>query len=170
MRKDPYDEVRTRTNKHEPKPAEKKPAKRNSEKMNSIFSGNPPVRMEITYADGKKEIFNRDQIDADNPVIKALSHLNTARRFWRHIAAPKETRCYGTDEELIEEAARHSIPIENGTTAKMAEDAAKALNMVSVYFYTDETGEPIVGDDGNWLVAPNGKGNGYKPGTAVPAT
>lgn len=120
-------------------PTPAKPAKKNT------FFKDPPVRVRITYESGREDVLTREQIDGDNPIIKALANIRTVRRFWR-LNVSLRNLTYYTDEEVLQKADHEGLKTSDPV------EAAKVMNMVSEYFVTDETGEPIE-KDGKWVKA-----------------
>ena len=169
MRKDPYNESEpTRRTKRASRPTAE-PKKRNPAARN-FFGDNPPVRIEITYRNGDKDILKGEQIDSDNPILAALGNVRTCRRFWTDPKAPANEQSWSTDEELLDFAATVSLVLTGASDAERAAQAGAKMGLKAKYFLTGEDGEPLWGDDGNWIPAnPIDRGT-YAPGTHVPAT
>lgn len=149
-------------------PATRTPATKHAEpekriprerKLKSGFGDNPPVRIEIVYMDGSMDILKGEQIDADNPVLQALANIRTCRRFWRLASFNVDKPQYSTDQELIEDARKRGFKTNDAT------EAAKVLNCVCEYFLTGADGEPLVDDDGLWILADPTAPPTFTPGT-----
>ena len=166
MRRDPYSTEPAKS-KHG-KPATTTAQKRGPAKVINFFGDNPPVRLEITYRNGDKDIFKGAQIDADNPVIRALSKIRTCRRFWTDMAMPEGKQAWSTDEELLTIAAQLGIPTPEGTIAERATKVAERLGLTPKYFRAGDDGEPLEDDKGLWTEADPGTADAYTPGTHVP--
>lgn len=167
MRRDPYSTEPAKS-KHS-KPATTTAQKRDPDKVINFFGDNPPVRIEITYRNGDKDILKGEQIDSDNPILAALGNIRTCRRFWTDPKAPANKQSWSTDEELLDFAATVSLVLTGASDAERAAQAGAKMGLEAKYFLTGEDGEPLWGDDGNWIPAnPIDRGT-YTPGTHVPA-
>lgn len=145
MRKDPYSNKTGN-------PAASTSASAPTEKITNFFGTNPPVRIEITYRNGEKEIFKGEEIDADNQVIKALGNIRTCRRFWTDMSSTGK-HAWSTDDELLEIATQLGIHTTKATTAEKAAEIAAKLGLTPKYFLTGEDGEPLKDANGVWTEA-----------------
>lgn len=140
-----------------------------SGKIVNFFGDNPPVRLVIVYANGDEDILKGNQIDADNPIIKALCNIRTIRRFWTDSAMPADKQTWSTDEEVLEAARQLGIALPDGSTAERAAAAASRLGLSYKFFQTGEDGEPLHDERGFWLEASVNNAGTYTPGTHVTA-
>jgi len=166
MRKDPYEPTR-RTKKHTD--TEGTTPKRDPDKVINFFGDNPPIRIEITYKNGEKDILKSNEIDADNPIVQALAHIRTCRRFWTDPTMPAGKQAWSTDEELLDIAARLGISVPDLSAAEKAAKVAEKLGMTSKYFLTGDDGEPLQDERGFWTEANPATAGSYTPGTHAPS-
>ncbi len=111
------------------------------------FGGNPPVRIEMTLANGEKITMIGDQIDGDNPVIQNLLNVRSCARFWRLRRINVEKPEYFNDKEIKAEAAKRGFKTNDPV------EAGEVLGCVAEWFLTDDEGEPKVDPDtGLWTL------------------
>ena len=173
MRKDPYNESEPtrRTKRSSTSAAPAAPAgKRDPDTAVNFFGDNPPIRIEITYRNGDKDILKGEQIDADNPILAALGQVRTCRRFWTDPKAPLKEQRWSTDEEMIAFANGISLVSKFASIHERAAEIGAKLGLEAKYFLTGEDGEPLVDNDGLWTLANPGAYGTYAPGSHVPAT
>ena len=158
MRKDPY------SNKNGNPAA---PTSASAEIVTNYFGSNPPVRIEITYRNGEKEIFKGEEIDANNNVLKALGNLRPIRRFWTDTKSAK--RAWSTDDELLEIASQLGTHTTKVTTAEKAAEIAAKLKLTAKWFVVGKDGEPLKDANGVWTEA-TPPAAPAAPAPAAPAT
>ena len=82
----------------------------------------------------------------NQPRRAPANNCTTSRRFWRANVSLKNPVWF-TDEEMAMLAGKL------GWEKTDQVEPAKVMNMISEYFVTDATGEPIV-ENGKWVAAP----------------